>query len=150
MQLHQIDSIQELRKERLRLQQEANVARELLHLKVQTTIDTGKSGLLGSWKAIVPFALTVGLKQFTSGKPREATSGGNPFFDTFQEGFNVFRQPGNEKWIALLPIIMRLWEQWQDHQTVSHQQSFSAQRQEAVNVDNTSLREEAPAMAHGS
>ncbi len=143
MQLHQIGSIQELRKERLRLQQEADVARELLHLKVQTAIDTGKRGLLGSWKAIIPIALTAGLKQFSSAKPRGATTGENTFFDTFQEGFKAFQQPGNGKWVALFPIIIRLWEQWQEHQAVSDPQSSSI-----VNADNSNSREENPVLTH--
>lgn len=144
MQLHQIDSIQELRKERLRLEQEADVARELLHLKVQTAIDTGKRGLLGSWKAIIPIAITAGLKQFSSAKPREETMRGNAFFDTFQEGFKVFQGPSKERWVALLPIIIRLWEQWQEHQMVSDHQSSSFQGRESASADDFNLREEKP------
>lgn len=148
MQLHKIDSIQELRAEKLRLQKEADVARELLHLKVQTAIDTGTRGLLGSWKAIIPIAVTAGLKQFSSTKPRGATMGERAFFDTFQEGFNAFQQPGNGKWAALFPIIIRLWSQWQEHQTVGDQQRSSPKGQEYVNVEDFNLREEKPTLTY--
>lgn len=116
MELHKIDSLQELRQERLRLQQEANVARELLHLKVQGTLDIGKNSLLGGWKAIIPLVVTAGIKQFVGSRPRMAAGRGDNFFATFQEGFNAFQRPGSEKWIALFPILLHLWEQWQDRQ----------------------------------
>lgn len=122
MELHKIDSIQELRQERLRLQQEANVARELLHLKVQGTIDSGKKSLLGSWKVILPLVVAAGIQQFTGNNASTATTrqrtkeNENAFIATFQEGFHAFQQPGNEKWVALIPIILRLWELWQDRQ----------------------------------
>jgi hypothetical protein len=145
MELHKIDSIQALRQERLRLQQEANAARDLLHLKVQGTIDSGKKGLLGSWKAIIPLIITASIKQFASNNSsRKATVGSeeNAFFATFQEGFHAFQQPGNEKWLALFPVIIRLWEQWQDHQEEKFKQAPSS-----ANSENAALRSEEPAFS---
>jgi hypothetical protein len=144
MELHKIDSIQELRQERLRLQQEANVARELLHRKVQGTLDSGKKSLLGSWKAIIPLVITAGIKQFAGSKPRMVSGGEDNFFATFQEGFNAFQRPGSEKWVALFPILLRLWEQWQDRQSVAEAQSTTPIRREAIVPEAAVLSKKAP------
>lgn len=119
MELHKIDSIQKLRQERLRLQQEANLAKELLHLKVQGTIDSSKMRLLGNWKAIVPVAIAAGIQQFTKNDEPQRTMAAtdeNAFFAAFQEGFHAFQRPSNERWVALFPVLLRLWELWQDSQ----------------------------------
>jgi hypothetical protein len=142
MELHKIDNIQELRQERLRLQQEADVALELLHLKVQTTLESGNKGLLGSWKAIIPLVITAGIKKFAGDQPRTATMGGNPFFATFQEGFHAFQRPGNEKWLALFPVILRLWELWQDRPTGASDQASLPVQQEPIRMDEPALRME--------
>ncbi|WP_367390447.1 hypothetical protein [Lewinella sp. LCG006] len=120
MELHKIDSIQKLRQERLRLQQEANVAQELLHLKVQGTIDSSKVRLLGSWKVLLPVAITAGIQHFVKNSaPRTTTAATdeNAFFATFQEGFQAFQRPSHERWGALIPVLLRLWELWQNDQT---------------------------------
>lgn len=149
MELHKIDSIQELRQERLRLQQEADVARELLHFKVQGAIESSKKGLLGSWKAIIPVVLAAGIQQFTSNNssriPR-GTRGENEFFATFQEGFHAFQRPGNERWIALFPIIIRLWELWQDRQDERSELVPSPVNQESIIRKESALRSEEPVL----
>ncbi len=144
MELHKIDSLQELRQERLRLEQEANVARELLHLKVQSSLESGKNSLLGSWKAIVPLAITAGIKHFADGKPRMASGREDNFFATFQEGVNAFQRPGNEKWMALFPIIIRLWEQWQDRQSAAPAEATVPIRHHTVVPEEPIFREEVP------
>jgi hypothetical protein len=121
------------------LQQEADVARELLHLKVQTTLDSSKKDLLGSWKVLLPLVVTAGIKQFTGNQPRTATTAGNPFLATFEEGFHAFQRPGNEKWLALFPIVLRLWELWQDRPRGASEQVYSQAQEEPVIMEEAVL-----------
>lgn len=147
MELHKIDSIQALRQEKLRLQQEAEVARELLHFKVQGAIDSSKKGLLGSWKAIIPVVIAAGIQQFTSknaSRVARGDQGENEFFATFQEGYHAFQRPGNERWIALFPIIIRLWELWQDRQDEKSELVSSPASQQPIIKKESPSRSEVP------
>lgn len=116
MELRKIDTLEELEREKIRLRNEAASARELFQTQLTVTAKSGKDALLSNWKTVLPIVAAVGTKKFFSRSPEEdyhAAQEPNSLLENIQEGLHIIQRPGNEKWIALFPVVKRLFDHWQ-------------------------------------
>jgi hypothetical protein len=112
MKLRKIHTLKELEREKIRLRYEADVARELFKLQVSMTMDSGKKAVLGSWKSALPVVAFVAIKRFFQKNGNMTLWERNPTLVNIQNGLRAFQQPGSQKWLALIPVLRNLWEDW--------------------------------------
>lgn len=112
MELRKINTLKELKQEKVRLRHEASAARELFKLQISMTMDSGKKAILNNWKSTLPVVAFVALKRFVSKTGHTASWDRNPTLVNIQNGLRTFQQSGPQKWLALIPILKNLWEDW--------------------------------------
>ena len=112
--IHEVDSLEDLRLERERLEREMTIARTYLDAKLEQTYAKGKKLVIAktSWPLAISSLAAFGAQQLGASAVLNSPHQPMTVMSGIQQGIAAVQQPGKEKWYALIPLALQFWNQW--------------------------------------